>query len=446
MDTFVDEAIALQQDSTAWITDYMILGWGGAGMWYNHIAEWNGIFVTSLINYPTPQSMPEIMDAVRKERQKHDENVDALKMFVPVLSDQSEINFDSMSPAGQGVIAKLLSVTYMHLKEGDASLDNDERTQGNIFFDAITSMLGIQGLFNMRSEKSTHPLAQLSALGKSMIESSIRNLMTSLLFSAGGGMAQAINQHFGAGINAIGSIFSSMATIGLTVGFILYYILPFMPFMYFFFAVGGWVKGIFEAMVGVPLWALAHLRIDGEGLPSQTASNGYYLILEIFLRPILTVFGLIASIAIFSALARVLNEIFPLLTENLSGFASSDPDPTAGLTAENAPYKRGVIDEFFFTVIYAILVYLMATASFKLIDMIPNNILRWIGAGVQSFGDQSGDPTEGLVQYAAIGGANMAQEAVGAAQGVASLGGQGAGYGLSALSKLGMRDANFLGK
>ena len=62
----------------------------------------------------------------------------------------------------------------------------------------------------------------------------------------------------------------------------LFYIIPFMPFIYFFFAVGTWVKAIFEAMVGVPLWALAHIRIDGQGLPGDAAMNGYYLLLEIF--------------------------------------------------------------------------------------------------------------------------------------------------------------------
>ena len=50
------------------------------------------------------------------------------------------------------------------------------------------------------------------------------------------------------------------------------------------FAVGGWVKGLFEAMVGVPLWALAHIRIDGQGLAGDAALNGYFLIFEIFIH------------------------------------------------------------------------------------------------------------------------------------------------------------------
>ena len=54
-----------------------------------------------------------------------------------------------------------------------------------------------------------------------------------------------------------------------------------MPFIYFFFALAGWIKSIFEAVVAMPLRALAHLRIDGEGLPGPGATNGYFLLLEI---------------------------------------------------------------------------------------------------------------------------------------------------------------------
>ena len=64
---------------------------------------------------------------------------------------------------------------------------------------------------------------------------------------------------------------------------------------------------------------------------------------------------------------------------------------------------RGPIDEFFFTVIYTIIAYLMAMSSFKLIDIIPNNILRWMGQSVSTFNDEAENPAEGLVGKAAVG-------------------------------------------
>ena len=42
------------------------------------------------------------------------------------------------------------------------------------------------------------------------------------------------------------------------------YVLPLIPFIYFTFAVLGWVLELFEAIAAMPLWALAHLRIEGD--------------------------------------------------------------------------------------------------------------------------------------------------------------------------------------
>lgn len=137
-------------------------------------------------------------------------------------------------------------------------------------------------------------------------------------------------------------------------------------------------------MVGVPLWALAHLRLDGEGLPGDSASNGYFLLLEIGIRPILTVFGLVAALLIFTAQVRVLHFIWDLVVENSAGYSDTNiipldasyHDDMVSTTPRDA-YKRGIVDQFFFTIIYTIIVYMLATASFKLIDSIPDNILRW---------------------------------------------------------------------
>ena len=96
-----------------------------------------------------------------------------------------------------------------------------------------------------------------------------------------------------------------------------------MPFLFFFFAVGTWVKTIFEAMVGVPLWALAHIKIDGEGLPGDAAGSGYFMILEILLRPIMVIFGLIAAMIIFVTQVRILHLIWDLVVDGVG--AGSDP-------------------------------------------------------------------------------------------------------------------------
>ncbi len=56
------------------------------------------------------------------------------------------------------------------------------------------------------------------------------------------------------------------------------------------------------------------------------------------------------------------------------------------------------------------MVYMIGMSSFKLIDLIPNNILRWMGSGVSTYNDQAGEPAEGLISKMAIGGSMMSQQ------------------------------------
>ena len=211
----------------------------------------------------------------------------------------------------------------------------------------------------------------------------------------------------------------TFAMIGMTVGFVLFYVIPFLPFIYCFFAVAGWCKGILEATVGVSLWALAHIRIDGEGLPGSAATNGYFLIFEIFLRPILIVFGMLASITTFSALVKALHNIWQLVTANLAGFdVATENQLAAGSVESLADVMRGPIDEFFFTVIYTIIVYLLATSSFKLIDHIPNNIMRWMGQSLQTFNDAREDPASNLTQKTGVGSQQVVDSVGGGMEGL----------------------------
>ncbi len=409
-------------------------GWGGAGIWYNRIAQFNGTFISAVMNVPTPIRYPLIMETVANEKRKQDSTVTGWKTFEPNLSNGQEINYERASDSY--LASAFYETMRYHMEEEPNQASTEMRTSQNIIDKVITTVFGTYGLFNIRKNENQniHPLAQLVGVGKGLIDSSIRNLALSIGFAAGGGALQALKfTDMGAAAEAMSGMFLSFTMIGLVAGFVLFYIIPFLPFIYFFFAVGGWVKSIFEAMVGVPLWALAHLRIDGNGLPGDQAANGYFLIFEIFLRPILCVFGLLAGMAVFAAMARVLHDIFNLVISNLTGFEDDQAsDPLLILIQDVTGFKRSSVDEFFFTIMYTMILYMMATASFKMIDMVPNNILRWAGAGVSSFGDSRDDPTQGLIRYAAIGGATVGGQVTSGLQQGGKLAGSATGGILSA--------------
>jgi conjugal transfer/type IV secretion protein DotA/TraY len=442
-------------------------GWGGAGIWYNQIADLNGSFTSAVYATPSVKTYPEVMQMVQDARKVQNNSDNVCNIFDPALADKNSVKYGADYDA---VIAKSLNRAYKYFAckkpnqevgsvtaggGGSATAENQSRIRkcagttgsanvpmgmgatmkgetNNPLVDTMAIIFGINGLFDIRNasciqqatgQAAVHPLAQLATVGRALVENAIRSMGLALGASFGGGLLGALGSSFGGALNAASSMLVSIATIGLTAGFVLYYILPFMPFMYFFFAVGGWVKSIFEAMVGAPLWALAHLHIDGDGLPGRAAMGGYFLIFEIFLRPIVTVFGLIGSIAVFGAMASVLNNLFDLVVANATGAIPGESTATAAAGAINS-FRRSIIDQFFFTIMYAVLLYIIATSCFKMIDTIPNGIMRWIGSGVQTFNDAKGDPVGSLTQYAAYGGAAMTKQLFGGMQqGVNALGG-----------------------
>ncbi len=418
-------ALEEQMESGRWIVDDNLRakGWAGAGIWYNRIADLNGSVTTAIFSMPAISRYPYVMEYVREQKRQQDENIDVSRRFEPVLGNGKAI---WPAKSEDGVYATILweAFKYWEIEDHVSTSHSDET--GNAFIDVIHAIFGTEGLFNLRKNEQVHPLARLVGVGNSLIQSVVINMGA----ATGGAVAGAVLSRIWEQAGALASVligFSVMiASIALTVGFLLSYVIPFLPFIYFFFAVSGWIKGIFEAMAGVSLWALAHIRIDGEGLGSA-AKNGYLLIFEIFLRPILIVFGLLGSVLVFAAVVDTLDEIWDVVTNNLTGF-----DIRAELTRDGAEPStlqkmRGAVDEFFFTIVYTIVVYLVGVSCFKMIDTIPNNILRFMGENIQTFNDAREDPAQGLVAKVGIGTQQIVDRQIGtgvkgALQGVATMG------------------------
>lgn len=411
-DGVIKKAVQAQIASGDWQFDAKMndYGWGGAGIWYNKIAQQNGALITALQLSPMISRYPEVMEKIKDAHTQENQASSPTERFTNAYSADSTT---ALNKEYEEALAAALNDAFKFW-EGNPML-LEKNTTGNAIIDTVNMVLGTQGLFEICRNTDIHPLAQLSAVGKSMIDSSI----TAIGLSGLAGVLSIFPTTFSPSLSATSSFFGTVAGVGLLVGFILFYVIPFFPFIYFFFAVGGWVKGIFEAMVAIPLWALAHLRIDGDSIPGEAALGGYYLIFEVFIRPIMIVFGLLAAITIFAAMIKVLNEIFYLVISNLSG---SDPKsntacfitPTGASGPDAARDQvwrgdlkeayRGPIDEFFFTIMYAIIVYMIGAACFKLIDAIPNDILRWINAEVPTFNESRDDAAEGLMKYILLGG------------------------------------------
>lgn len=377
VDTYVIDAVQEQITNGNWFEDFSALGWGGAAIWYNKIAQFNGSLISSTYNLPVAVKYPLIMEEILEKKKAQNNVLKGRERFNPTLEGKEGVN-------NEGTASYEKALLFYEAQQ--IWFQTQDNYSGNFMTDAINMLMGLEGLINITNNPDIHPLALLVGIGRSLIEASVQNFGYAFVGFMGGVMSAAGQVPNTVSKNAQ-AFFSKIAMLGLSIGFVLFYILPFLPFLYFFVSLTNWVKTIFEAMVGLPLWALSHIRIEGDGVPGPAGMNGYYLLFEIFVNPILIVFGMLAGMTIFAAQVKVLGDIWPLVTTNLTGWDHNVVDKVDQEKTGSIRFIRGAFDRFFFTCIYTVLVYMIGLSSFKLVDAIPDRILRWMGTSVKTFSE-----------------------------------------------------------
>lgn len=152
----------------------------------------------------------------------------------------------------------------------------------------------------------------------------------------------------------------------ISMGFLLV-MLTFIPFSRFILGVLNWIVGIFEAILAIPLVSLSLLATGGEGFATQQFTADIWLLTGTILRPILMAIGVVISITAFNDIMQITNLLFGPNIQSMP------------LTSDNSYLSLGI-----YVAIYGSLAYTLANSSFKLIDMMPNWVMNWIGARMES--------------------------------------------------------------
>lgn len=225
-----------------------------------------------------------------------------------------------------------------------------------------------------------HPIAELSAAGSQIIDKAILiyGLMAGISLLAGilgalgnflgtaGGLIEALM------MGPVGGLMGMVAAFGLVPGMMIMYYVPLIPWVRVMFGVMAWIVAVVEAVVTMPLIALAHIRTTGDGLTGPMARKAYFGWLNLLLRPALVVIGFVMGNLIFEAMILYLNDTY---ARTLAGMGSG------GL---------GIIDQAVNTFMYAGAAYALVNASFKLVDIIPNTTMKWLGGPrAESFEDEA---------------------------------------------------------
>jgi conjugal transfer/type IV secretion protein DotA/TraY len=409
-------------------SDYKNGGWGNAATFYMKIAFANQR-ILELVKGATPtimaQSSANAMDVTidRETPSWFEANISSIFSIeardkISPLGQQAQNIRSALILADRQVTAAIPSTTKPLQSTTFTSKMVEETNDGNPIVQILTIILGGQAFVDLADPEKQNitPMVLLSNIGGALISKSIIAFGTGALASAMSGLPVV-----GGIASALGALVFLFGFIGLSVGFLLYYVLPFLPFVYFFFAIVEWGMGVLEGMVGAPLWALAHLRIDGEGMPGQAAMNGYNILFGMLLRPFLILFSLLASYIMFNAGAHLLNRTFG----NVVGV----------VTETGVPYGAAPLGYVGYLIMYAIIAYNLGLVCFKMIDQIPAQIMRWIGQSNLQYQDGKPDPLGNMQQATTAAGAILGSKVADGLSGVSRSAGGGVIGGIKSFDR-----------
>ncbi len=163
--------------------------------------------------------------------------------------------------------------------------------------------------------------------------------------------------------NLVKSILWFIIIVGLTASLLVGFLLPLLPFIKFIFGILSWVVNVMEAVVCLPLLALAHINPKGGGIPGDYARRGYFLIFSTFVRPIMTILGLV--VAILAA-----NTVLSFLTMFYE---------TVVLDSHIAGVNTNVLTRFIYSIFYLFIGYWLVLKCLDMIEVIPDAAMKWIG-------------------------------------------------------------------
>jgi len=214
---------------------------------------------------------------------------------------------------------------------------------------------------------------------------------------------------FDAGFSIFGVDIALLSVSGIAlcfVGVLFAFVAPGIPFYYWLKSLLGWLFLVFESIVAAPFWAAAHCLPEGNGLAGHHARKGYILALDILIRPVLLVIGVVSAIAIMQAVGWLYSTMLDSFSVNMAAFLNFGP-----------------IAEFVFTIIITWIMYSLAIHVYTTgITQMPQKIINWIGGIGASLGsDDSGKATNvvGAVVNQSGGAASSSlKKAAGGAGGV----------------------------
>ena len=150
-------------------------------------------------------------------------------------------------------------------------------------------------------------------------------------------------------------------------GYFLAFVLPMVPTVIWVIGVTAFFLLVVEMVFAAPLWAIAHLSMEGEGLGGRQARRGYVMLLALMATPVLMLFGLFVGMIIFRVAGTLMNGGFY--------YAITAAQALSGDSFTQVTWFIGILAIMVF-MIFAYIVVL--ERSFSLISEFPGKVFRLI--------------------------------------------------------------------
>lgn len=335
-------------------------GWFLAGAWYTRLTMLNQQIQQSVNIAPSATYKTGLSSAVAW--------LDSVNPEIRTVQS-AILSHDGDAPTEQGSVEK-------------DNANGKTSTEGNGSFVAgVTSWFAkhMTGINMADLQNDTRPPVMILQEAGSRLIDIWEGAMGVLLTATAITGVKVLGNGFDAGpmvMTIIGFLAAPIAAL-VGIGFTLGYMLPNLPFLMWIGVILGWVIMVIEAIIAAPLWAVMHLHPNGDDLTGKGA-NGYMLVLGLTLRPVLTIFGLIAALAVTDLMGEFVNKVF------FSVFQTGDA----------WGFKSLLVTIFAFSV-YTMAQFSLFKKTFALMHVIPDQLLRWIGGGGEQLGQYAGSIADG---------------------------------------------------
>lgn len=171
-----------------------------------------------------------------------------------------------------------------------------------------------------------------------------------------------------------------MTTLGMLLFAAGAYMALYVPLIPFVVWVGGLVAysaSFIEGLFAMPLHSLSHLDTEGEGMGQRTA-HGYLFFLNTLARPALMVLSFFLASSLAIGLGTIVTKMY------LPALANAQGNSVTGL-----------VSVLGYTIIYGLIMSIILNACFELVQVIPDQVIGFVGAG--SVSTKLGSDAEGKI-------------------------------------------------